>query len=87
MIAGLDDPNPEQIRVLTEKYGLDKSIPEQFFIYIKDVLHGDFGYSYVNERPVLEVIGEKVVPTLMLSFTAMVLAVVLGTLIGVYAAI
>ena len=86
MIAGLDDPNPEQVRVLTEKYGLDKSIPEQFVIYIKDVLHGDFGYSYVNERPVLEVIGEKVVPTLMLSLTAMVLAVVLGTLIGVYAA-
>lgn len=83
IIAGLDDPNPDQIAALTEKYGLDKSIPEQFIIYIKGVLHGDFGYSYVNEKPVMDVISEKVGPTLMLSLTAMVLAVVAGTMLGV----
>lgn len=86
MIAGLDDPNPEQIETLTKEYGLDKSIPEQFVIYLSGVVRGDFGYSYVNERDVLDVIGEKIAPTLMLSLTGMILAVVLGTMIGVYAA-
>ncbi len=86
IMAGVDDPNPDQIAVLTEKYGLDKSIPEQFVIYIRGILHGDFGYSYVNERNVIDVIGEKVAPTLMLSLSAMILAVGIGTLIGVYAA-
>ena len=83
IIAGLDNPNPAQVAALTEKYGLDKSIPEQFLIYLKGIAQGDFGYSYVNERPVISVIGERVGPTLLVTLTGLVLAVLLGTLIGV----
>lgn len=86
ILAGVDDPNPAQIATLTEKYGLDKSIPEQFVIFIKNALQGDFGYSYVNERPVLELIAEKIGPTLMLSLSALLIAVVCGTLLGIRAA-
>lgn len=86
IIAGLDDPNPEQILVLTEKYGLDKSIPEQFLIYVKGVLGGDFGYSYINRQSVLNLIMDRVVPTLMLTLTALVIAVLLGTWSGVHCA-
>ena len=83
MLAGVDNPNPAQIAALTEKFGLDKSIPEQFFIYVGGVLRGDFGYSYVNERPVLALIGERVGPTLMVTLTALIIAVAIGTLLGV----
>ncbi len=83
MLAGVDNPNPAQVEALTKKFGLDKSIPEQFFIYIKGVLQGDFGYSYVNERPVLSLIGERVGPTLMVTLTALIIAVGIGTLLGV----
>lgn len=86
MLAGVDDPNPAQIEALTIKYGLDKSIPEQFVTFIANVCKGDFGYSYVNERPVLELIAEKVVPTLALSLAALLIAVVVGTLLGIRSA-
>ena len=83
IMAGIDTPNPEQIAQLTAKYGLDKSIPEQFLIYLRGILHGDFGYSYVTHKDVLTAIGEKVWHTLLVSLTGMAIAVVLGTLIGV----
>lgn len=86
ILAGLDDPNPAQIEVLTKKYGLDKSLPEQFVSFIANVCKGDFGYSYINERPVLELILEKVVPTLLLSLSALLIAVFVGTLLGIRSA-
>ncbi len=86
IIAGLDNPNEQQIQVLREKYGLDKSIPEQFVMFLKQVSQGDLGYSYVSDRPVVDMIVEKVGPTLTLTLTAVLLSVTLGTLIGIYAA-
>ena len=38
ILAGVDDPNPAQIEALTIKYGLDKSVPEQFVAFIGNVL-------------------------------------------------
>lgn len=86
ILAGTDNPNPAQIELLTAKYGLDKSIPEQFVNYIVNVCKGDFGYSYVNERQVLDLILEKIVPTLLVSLTALLLAVFFGTLLGIRSA-
>ncbi len=86
ILAGLDDPNEDQIAVLTAQYGLDKSIPEQFVVYIGNVLRGDFGFSYVNQKQVIDLIAEKVVPTLLLSLSALTIAVLGGTLLGIYCA-
>ncbi len=86
ILAGLDDPNEDQIAVLTAQYGLDKSIPEQFVVYIGNVLHGDFGFSYVNQKQVIDLISEKVFPTLLLSLSALTIAVLGGTLLGIYCA-
>lgn len=86
IMAGLDNPNEAQIALLRAKYGLDKSIPEQFVMFLKQIAHGDLGYSYVSDRPVVDMIMEKVGPTLALSLTVLVIAVTIGTLIGVYAA-
>lgn len=86
IMAGVDNPNEAQIEALRTKYGLDKSIPEQFVMFLQQVAKGDLGYSYVSDQPVIKLIGEKVQPTLVLSLTAITLSVTLGTLLGIYAA-
>lgn len=86
IMAGIDNPNEEMIEALTEKYGLDKSIPEQFVVYLEQLIHFDLGYSYLNNRPVIEIIKQKIVPSLMLTLTAILCSVVIGTLLGVVAA-
>ena len=86
IMAGTDNPNEEMIDALQQKYGLDKSIPEQFVMFLGNVAKGDLGYSYISDESVIKLIGEKIGPTLALSLTAVLLSVTIGTLIGIYAA-
>ena len=86
IMAGIDNPNPELIAALTEKYGLDKPILIQFGIYLQNLLKGDFGFSYRNNLPVTQLVGERVVPTLLLSLTSLIFAVFLGGGMGLRAA-
>lgn len=86
LLAGKDNPNPELIAALRAKYGLDKPLLVQFGMYIKQLAHGDLGYSYVSSSSVLELIETRIGPTLLLSLTGLILAVIIGTLLGVYAA-
>lgn len=85
-LAGSDNPSMETIQHLTQKYGLDQPVVTQLFTYAGQILQGDFGYSYLSDRPVAELIGEKVVPTLLLTVTALIMAVTVGTILGLYAA-
>ncbi|MBO6727754.1 MAG: ABC transporter permease [Rhizobiaceae bacterium] len=68
----------EDIARLTALYGLDKSIPEQFFIWAGGVLQGDFGTSITARRPVLDLVLGRLPATLELSVMALVIAVILG---------
>ncbi len=86
LLAGKDNPNPELIAALRAKYGLDKPLLVQFGMYIKQLAHGDLGYSYVSSSSVWELIETRIGPTLLLSLTGLILAVIIGTLLGVYAA-
>ncbi len=86
LMAGLDNPNPEMIEALTIKYRLDEPILVQFGIYLANVFQGDFGFSYRSNLPVLEIIGERVVPTLLLSLTSALLSVAIGVSFGLRAA-
>lgn len=86
IMAGTDNPNEEMIEALQQKYGLDKSIPEQFVMFLGNVAKGDLGYSYISDESVIKLIGEKIGSTLALSLTAVLLSVTFGTLIGIYAA-
>lgn len=86
LLAGKDNPNPELIAALRAKYGLDKPLLVQFGMYIKQLAHGDLGYSYVSSSSVWELIETRIGPTLLLSLTGLILAVIVGTLLGVYAA-
>ena len=56
----------EQLEAARIELGLDKSVPEQFIIYLKDLLHGDLGMSLQTKRPVADEIREYLPPTLEL---------------------
>lgn len=66
------------------EYGLDKPVVEQFFIYFKGILHGDFGTSYKKiGTSVSEIITTSMVPTLKLGLVTMVLVLVVGIGAGI----
>lgn len=67
--------------------GLDKSIPVQFWIYMKDILRGDFGESIRYSRPVTIILIERLPMTMELGFVALVLAVIIGIPLGVISAV
>ncbi|GGE10714.1 peptide/nickel transport system permease protein [Gemmobacter megaterium] len=69
---------PEDELRLKALYGLDKSIAEQFFIWLGGVLRGDFGTSISTRQPVLGLVLGRLPATLELSVMALVLAVVWG---------
>lgn len=61
-------------------YGFDKSLPEQFFIWLKAVAHGDFGTSITMRQPVAGLVLERLPATLELALMALILALGLGGL-------
>jgi peptide/nickel transport system permease protein len=68
----------EDIARLTERYGLDASIPEQFLIWCQGVLQGDFGTSITTNQPVLSLVLGRLPATLELSIMALFMAVIMG---------
>ncbi len=67
--------------------GLDKPIPVQFGIYIRDVLQGDLGTSIRFNRPVTQLVAERLPVTLELGFFALLLACIVGVPLGIIAAL
>lgn len=76
----------EQIESFRAKLNLDKSISNQYVIYLKDLIRLDWGKSLFRDRPVVEMIGEAIVPTVKLAVIAIVIAFLLASFIGIYAA-
>ena len=72
---------------LQEKLGLNDPIYVQFGRFVMNVLQGEFGISYTQKVPVMQLIGERLPATLELAFLSAIMSVVLGIPLGVYAAI
>ncbi|RKX93293.1 MAG: ABC transporter permease [Spirochaetes bacterium] len=72
----------EQLQAMRVKFGLDKSIGGQFIDYVKQLLHGNLGFSFWQKRPVADVIGDRIGQTLILVVTALVIATTLGIILG-----
>jgi ABC-type dipeptide/oligopeptide/nickel transport system permease component len=68
----------EDINRLTALYGLDKTLPQQFLIWISGVLHGDFGTSITTRQPVLALVLSRLPATLELSVMALIIACLIG---------
>jgi len=85
IIAG-DNATSEQVDAIRVKLGLERPIAQQFVIWIGNVLRGDLGESFFFKKTVVELIGERLEPTLALSVCTLVLAVALAVPLGVVAA-
>jgi len=77
--------SPADIAALRAHYGLDASLPVQFAVWAKNLLHGDFGTSISLHRDVISVLAERLPATLELALAALVLAVLLGGAIAIFA--
>ncbi|MGH3623549.1 MAG: ABC transporter permease, partial [Sciscionella sp.] len=73
---------PAQVAALREKLGLDRPLITQFFSYLTNLMHGDFGDSYLFKRPVSDKIGDAIWPTVLLVGTSTIIAAVLGLWLG-----
>ena len=65
--------------------GLDKSLPDQYLSFLAGAVHGDLGRSFVHSTPALSLILERMPATLELAATAMLIAVILGSPLGLWA--
>lgn len=76
----------EEIAKLEIELGLDKSILEQFVMYIKGLLQGDLGMSYSYGQPVSELIAESFPNTILLTITSIILSLLIGIPAGIISA-
>lgn len=77
----------EQKAILNEKYGLNDPVAVQYLHYLKNVVTGDFGYSFqYHNQPVWSLIKPRLIPSMEMGITAMIIGVILGLILGVAAA-
>lgn len=79
--------DPAIVQMYRERWGLDRSPPEQYLFYLRNLLRGDLGESYTSQRPVAQDLRERFPATVELATAAMVYAVSMGILLGVLAAV
>ncbi len=85
VIAGNNATN-EDIDRIREQLGLTKPLITQFMIWLGQVVQGDLGYSFYLNKPVTELIAQRIEPTLSLAAGTMVLAVLVAVPLGTLAA-
>jgi peptide/nickel transport system permease protein len=85
VIAGNSATN-EDIAKIQVQLGLDRSIPVQYGIWMGNVFQGDLGFSYYLNKPVTELIAQRVEPTLSLAFGTVILAILIAVPLGTLAA-
>jgi len=76
----------EEIEFLRRQYGLDRSPVEQYVVWLAGMLQGDFGYSFEYNKPVSDVVGDRLFLSFVLSFATIVFTWVVAFPIGVYSA-
>lgn len=81
-----EEASAESVEKLRESMGLNEPIIVQYFLWVRDVFHGDLGQSYSMDQPVTEVIAEHIMPTLNLAFMALVIALAIAIPLGIVAA-
>jgi len=79
--------NPQVVQAAVEKWGLDRSLPEQYLRFLGNLLHGDLGLSFKTRRPVAMDLTEFLPATLELTFASMLFALLLGIPLGIIAAL
>ena len=84
---GGTDATAEQIQQIRERFGIDRPLFERALTWYGNLLRGDLGYSYLLNRSVIDAVLERIPVTLSLAGLALVLATIMGTLLGILAAV
>ncbi|GAA3589857.1 ABC transporter permease [Gibbsiella greigii] len=85
IIAG-DMATPQQLAAIRESLGLNQPLYQQFFVWIAQLLRGDFGTSLMAQTPVITMIGQRLEPTLSLALVAITFTILISVPLGVLAA-
>ena len=82
-----DFATEEQIATMRHQLGYDRPLYFQFWVYVKNLAHGNLGDSLYLERSVIQAIAEHLEPTVILAFLGQTLGILIGILLGVVAAV
>ncbi len=85
-LYGAQNVSPEILDAMRRQWGLDRPLWEQYGAYVGNLLHGNLGYSQVNQQPVSRMLARIVPNTLLLMIPSLALATTLGVLLGIAAA-
>ncbi|MFO7780723.1 MAG: ABC transporter permease [Spirochaetia bacterium] len=78
---------PENLERVRSELGLDKPLVQRYFIWLGNILQGDFGRSYSLDRPVIDEVLDRLGPTLLLAGSSLLFATVMGMVAGIIAAV
>lgn len=78
---------PEDIARIKTNLGLDAPWYERYFIWLGNALQGDFGISFTNYRPVIDIVRDALPNTLLLAATSLIISLVIAVPLGVYSAV
>lgn len=79
--------NPEAVRSATEKWGLDKPLPVQYLIYMKNLAQGDMGVSFKTKNPVTDDLRDFLPATMELAIGSLIFAIIIGLPLGILSAV
>lgn len=82
-----DNARPEAAQALRESMGLDRSIAAQYFIFLRNALHGDLGFSFFFHANVVDIVAERLRLTVVLMLYTVVLTVAIAIPLGVVGAL
>lgn len=85
--SSVQEITEEQLDLVRHQFGLDKTLPVQYFDWIGGVIRGDFGTSILNRSPVTEEILKRLPITLHIGILAFIIAIIVGIPAGVLCAI
>ena len=92
-ITALIDPmdpifeNPGNLEAMRERMGLNKPVYVRYLLWLKEAVQGNLGFSYMSRKPVLKEILRVLPATLLLQATSILLAIMIGIVLGVVAAL
>jgi peptide/nickel transport system permease protein len=78
LVGDMGGADPQFVANLRAEYGLDQPVWVQLWIYMTKLARFDFGWSYVYELPVLDVLKARLVPTLLLMLSSLSVAFIFG---------
>jgi len=85
--AGGQAVQKEQVAALRKQYGLDLPVYLRYFNWMWKLLHGDFGRSYQWNKPVSELLAERLPLTIMINILSLTFSYIIGVFVGIYSAV